>query len=126
MKDRLTWLPNSILKGIKLPSIVYENYSGQDYGGYYIQGTEELVIVYDIEEYIPATIAHEMCHYLQYIQGRSNNIQRPKWNTLGNTYETQIKNYFSLFWEENEALHFEYKYASNDLNDWWLNKLVKE
>lgn len=31
-----------------------------------------------------------------------------------------------MFWEENEALHFEYKYAKNNLNDWWLNKLVNE
>lgn len=33
MKDRLTWLPNSILKNIELPSIIYEEYNEQEYGG---------------------------------------------------------------------------------------------
>lgn len=119
----LLWLPNSLLKNIKIPKITYEEDKGQDYGGYYTHGSNILVVVYN-EEYNASTIAHEFCHHLQYIEGRANHVQ-VSWET-GDNYEASIKKYFSTCWWEMEALLFEYKYAKTELNNWWLNKLVLE
>ena len=121
MNTDITWLPNHLLKDIDLPKVITEENIGQNYGGYYTQGTKNITIVYS--DIIASTITHEFCHYLQNIQGRS--IKSSKWEIKG-TYEESIKNYFKNSINEYEALLFEYKYAKDYLNEWWLRKLVME
>lgn len=117
------WLPNSILKGVKLPKIIYEEDTGQDYGGYYTFDSDHIVIVET--DHISSTIAHEFRHYLQW-DTKIRYIMHGTSFNQGNNYELAIKNYFRDNIIEMDALLFEHKYAKNWLNDWWLRKLVLE
>lgn len=121
MYKDLGWLPTSVLKSISPPKIIMEEAIGQPYSGYYTQGSGKLVVVASNTE--DSTIAHEYCHYLQYISGRE--MQGSVWNiNNGETYEGSIHRYFTTYPWEYEALLFEYKYARNWLNEWWLRKLI--
>lgn len=122
MSSDISWLPNSLFKDIKSPIVLYEPYSNQSYSGYYTHGTNKLTIVEHYEDTIASTISHELCHYIQYMEGRIN----PKGSSfeIVGTYEESIRTYFRTQKDEMEALLFEYKYAKNWCNDWWLNKLV--
>ncbi len=120
------WLPNSLQKDIKKPIVIYEEYVNQNYGGYYTLKTNKLTVVVResrTSNEIAATIAHEYCHYLQYVN--NGNTLESIWKII-DTYEESIKRYFSTYTHEMEALLFEYKYSKCELNDWWLNKLVIE
>jgi len=114
----LNWLPTSIFKGITYPKVVYID-SSPDYGGFYEAGTNILTCVYC--DNVESTIAHELRHYLQWING---------WISIGsewkqtNSYEESIKSYFTRYPHEMDALLFEYKHSKSWLNEWWLRKLV--
>jgi len=116
--NHLTWLPNSLLKGITPPKIVFEEFKGQPYSGYFLHATQKITVVEGYTE--ASTIAHEFCHYLQHLKG---NIVASTWKVEG-TYEESIHKYFTTNKSEYEALRFEYKYAKDYLNEWWLRKLV--
>ncbi|MCP4437528.1 MAG: hypothetical protein GY810_01040 [Aureispira sp.] len=120
--SEFSWLPNSILKGVELPAIVYEELNNQNYGGYYTHGSKEIVVVTGEEELIPSAIAHEFCHYLQYNSGCI--MHGSDFSAEDTTYEKAIHNYFSYDSIEFSALLFEYKHAKNYINEWWLRKLV--
>lgn len=119
----LSWLPLSDRKNIDLPNIVYEIHTDQNYGGYYEYGTKTLVVVLAEEHLIPATIAHEFCHYLQYIRGipftGSSLDLFEKFE-----YTRAIRMYFRSQPKEMEALLYESKVAKNERNTFWLNGLV--
>ena len=126
--ELLTWLPNSLLKGVKdIPTIEIVEDTGQNYGGYYTHGSNNLVVVYneDYPENVASTIAHEFCHHLQYENVREE-LPGSQFNIIDNNYELSIRHYFKKYWWEMEALLFEHKYAKSYLNDWWLRKLVLE
>lgn len=89
----ILWLPNRLLKGIEISKIIYEEYTGQDYGGYYTHGSNKLVVC-DEEENIPATIAHEFCHYLQYFNGK---LSKGSIWPEGDNYEQSIHSYFDKY-----------------------------
>jgi len=113
-------IPISIKKGISLPSILFEEDTGQDYSGYYRTGTRQIVVVES--EYYLSTIAHELKHYVQDWYG-FRPLKTVVWE-IQSTYEDSIHNYFHSSWSEMDALVFEYKHAKSELNEWWLRKLV--
>ena len=115
----LNWLPTSVFKGITYPKVIFEEDEGQDYGGYYEHGSGILTIVSSDTD--ASTIAHELAHYIQDIENRVG--PGSCWEVQG-TYEDSINQYFWSQPTEMEALLFEFKYANNWLNDWWLRKLV--
>ena len=121
MNSDLTWLPNSLFKDLPTPIIIFEESADQSYSGYYTWGTTEIVVVED-EEMIPSTIAHELCHLIQYWTGK--HIDETSFESTYDNYEEQIHKYFTTSTSEYEALLFEYKYSKNDVNEWWLRKLV--
>lgn len=118
-----SWLPLSIRKSIDTPQVVYEPHTGQRYGGYYITGSNKIVVVENPEANIGSVIAHEYMHYLQYVRG----------STIGNSdislfskhsYNLAIHKYFRTAWWEMEALLFESKITPTQLNHFWLHGLV--
>ncbi len=120
----LNWLPTSILKDLPPIKVVYEPYKDQNYGGYYIPGFNEMVVVVgeEYEDLVASTIAHELKHHIQYCNGFS--FEHSKNFSIEQSYEESINVYFSTQPLEYEALLFEYKHSKNWLNDWWLKKLV--
>jgi hypothetical protein len=64
MSSDITWLPLSLRKGFDTPKVVYEEFTGQPYSGYYAHGSSTLVIV--DSDRADSTIAHEYVHFLQY------------------------------------------------------------
>lgn len=118
----INWLPLSHRKNISSVKVVYEPYNGQNYGGYYIVGSRKLVVV-ETED-IQASIAHEFRHHIQYelnthpsvILGSVFNSKLP--------YKVAIAQYYKLYTHELDALLYEYKYAKNYINEWWLKGLV--
>ena len=117
----LNWLPTSILKGGNCPTILFDQDSTYPYSGYYVHGSGILTIVDPTD--IQATVAHELKHYLQEQVGI--NIDAPEFNT-SLPYEKAIAQFYTNSLVERQALEFEYKYAKNPTNEWWLRKLVLE
>ena len=122
--ERLSWIPLSHRKNITLPKVVFEENIDQPYGGYYIPGSNTLVAVQRDDERTESTLAHEFRHHIQY-----------ELNLYPNTfvacnfelsYENMIVEYFNSSKAEMDALLFEFKYAKSDINDWWLNHLLKQ
>ena len=128
MNTELSWLPNSLLKGINIPTVTIEEDCGQPYGGYYKHGTNNLIIVANDEDY-PRIIAHELCHHIQREAGRRKDGDPSSiWRHTSSLseYKKRISEYFSIYWWEYEALLFETKYYPSETNTWWLKKLVLE
>ncbi len=121
MSSDVTWLPNSVRKGIDVPKVIYEPVNNL-YSGYYTNGTEELVIVEE-QDRVPSAIAHEYCHYLQFTR---NDIPQGGGLDLFEkfSYNKAIRLYFRTMWWEMEALLFEYKHCPSELNKFWLHGLV--
>lgn len=117
----INWLPNHLLKDIPDIKVVYEEDNNQQYGGYYEMGSSILTIVES--ETMQSTIAHEFCHFLQDAKGYEAEEYK-QWKSMRGTYNERIYEYFTSQLHEMDALLFEYKYAKDYLNDWWLNKLV--
>ena len=121
MSSDIRWLPLSLRKNIDTPRVIYEPYN-DEYGGYHVEGTKDLVVVED-EIQAHSTIAHEYCHYLQYIRGatgKDNNMQMfSKFS-----YNKAIRLYFRTMRWEMEALLFQDKYAPTDVTRFWLRALV--
>lgn len=115
----LNWLPTHMFKGITYPTISFEPDINQSYGGYYTHGTGHIVVVED-EDTLISIIAHEFRHYLQDLNGIS---VATDFQIVG-TYEESIASYFRNIPTEFDALLFEYKYAKDACNEWWLRKLV--
>jgi len=115
----LNWLPHSLFKGITYPTVVLEEEEKeQSYSGYYTPGTGIITVV--PTSTVASTIAHEFRHYLQDLNGIcvGSNFQE------GNSYEEAIREYFLTQPTEMDALLFEFSYAKDWCNDWWLRKLV--
>lgn len=119
--NELSWLPLSERKNITLPKVIFEDYCGQGYGGYQWENT--LVVVLEDEENIPATIAHEYKHYLQY----TNGIIFPP-SRIGlfkkHSYNKAIRMYFRSQRHEMEALLFQERVAKSKVGAFWLKGLV--
>lgn len=130
------WLPHSLFKGIKYPKINYVN--DKSVAGYYsihpnkISNIIYISMYYLDDDTIASTIAHEFCHYLQHIKdgkkmynfGITKEQNKRTWHDLiaKYNYDTAIKLYFTQDLYELEALHFEYKYSKD-----WVNELrIKE
>lgn len=126
--SELNWLPLSVRKGIHLPKVELIKYTGQNYGGFYDSTKNLIHVVVNYEEDVPATIAHEFAHHIQYVTNSRKRGNSSKSLELFNkySYEKAINLYFNTYWHEYEALEFQEKYAPSDLGDWWLNKLVKD
>ncbi len=122
--SELSWLPLSDRKNIDLPNILWEEYTGQEYGGYYEHGSTNLVIVMRDERTVDSTIAHEFKHYLQYINGNSS-INGSDLTVFSKyDYNTAITIYFKTQPHELDALLYEHKIARNYWNDFWLRGLI--
>lgn len=123
----VTWLPLSHRKGIETPRVILEEYSNQNYGGYYLVGTKDIVVVANPDwiDDIPTTIAHEYRHYTQYVQGTYSLIKKPSYIRTDLEYEEQIAWYFRTFDHEYDALLYQDKYARSETSHWWLKHLVK-
>ena len=123
-----SWLPNSLLKGVSLPTIeIVENL---DYSALYYSETGHIVVCYDPSSaFFASSIVHELCHHIQHCNGRSAD-QRSyvTWDylygTLGLSYEDSIRFFYLMNPTEMEALLFENKYALNDISEYQLRKLV--
>ena len=123
--NELSWLPNHLLKDVTLPKVRYVDENNQSYGGYYTHKSKILTVVTYDEELIASTIAHEFKHYLQEVNGCLGN-NPPNWAKYESKfgYDKGIRNYFKYNKTEYEALLFEYKYAKDWCNEWWLRELV--
>jgi len=125
LNSELSWLPNSLLKDIILPTVIIEENKGQNYAGFYRKEENLIWLSYD-EKLLPGYIAHEFMHHLQHLRGSIHPLSlRLDFKTY-NTYDKNINIYFNSQWWELEALLFEYKIAKDYLNEWWLRKLVME
>ncbi len=118
----LSWIPLSERKNIDLPTVIYEDNIGQNYGGYYTFGTKEIIVVDG--ENNAAAIAHEYKHYQQRVRGfilkkSSNTALFQQFN-----YNTAIRLYFTTQLHEMEALCFEYRIAKSKLNKFWMEACV--
>lgn len=130
----LNFLPRSLRKGIDLPKkVIIEEYSTQNYGGYYDSETEHLVAVYRPDDNmgsLASTLAHEFKHYLQHKYPNKIRLKNSGYlfnnllHKFPNSYNTRIRSYFRTIDSEYDALLFEVKYASNSLNEFWLKALV--
>ena len=123
--SELNWLPNHLLKDITLPKVKYVDENNLPYSGYYAHESKVLTVATCYEELVPSTIAHEFKHYLQEVKGTLGN-NPPSWKIYEDKfgYEKGIKNYFKYNKSEYEALLFEYKYAKDWCNEWWIRELV--
>lgn len=117
-----SWLPHSLLKGISrpLPKIVYVH---NDTASGWYDTTKNIIAICD-DYAVPSTIAHEFKHFLQYLGPKKLTVL--SWAKIKLPYEQSIRFYFRNSWSEMDALLFECKYAKNDVNYWWLKKLVME
>ena len=123
----LSWLPNSVLIGIDLPSLHFSNIDdfGIDCGGGYRPRKQEIFVMEDYEDNLTASvIAHEFMHHLQHLNGVVDD--NPARMNPDLDYEDGIGEYFNNHPREYEALLFEHKIAKDWLNEWWLEKLVVE
>ena len=123
----ISWLPNSITKGLVTPQIRYV--SDVDYGGAYYKVQhhdndwgnlkKRPIIDVDIGNDTPSTIAHEYKHHEQtYNKGGLVNL---KWRVpKGSTYKAAIVHYFTHSWSEMDALLFECNIAPCETNMEWL------
>ena len=120
----LTWLPLSHRKGITLPKIIFEEWAGQNYGGYY-DGRIVVVANPEWEEEIPSILAHEYRHHLQVELNTYSLSVNPSYIRTDLEYEKQITWYFRTFTHEYDALLYQDKYARSETSHWWLKHLVK-
>ena len=120
--DNLTWLPNSMLKDIKKPKVVFEPYSGQNYGGYYTHKSGILTIVEGVGS--DSTIVHEFIHYLQEQRGKLPTKYNYHFGDYSDGYELSIKKYFLLNWWETEALYYENKLCNCEVTDYWVKHCI--
>ena len=121
------WLPNSLTKNISLPKIIMEELNNQCYAGKYVHAGNIYLVpsCFDENFTMEATIAHEFCHFLQYINvNRMENIYSAN-NYYNTEYNTFIRRYFTLNIREYEALLFENKICPNEENKWRLKKIVQ-
>lgn len=106
-----------------MPTVVYEQDVGQNYGGYYIADTSTIVVVDNSN--VASAIAHEYRHHLQYLQGT---LKPSLCNGLvlfeRYRYNKAINLYFNTQWHELDALMFEYYYAKSRVNKFWVEALV--
>jgi hypothetical protein len=128
MKETFTWLPNSIRKQVPyLPRVICDT---GNFGGYYYKPSKErplgeIAINPDYPDHIKSALAHEFRHHWQ-VFNYGTTPRGVCWNKLSNKfdYETAIFHYFSKIGEEMDALICEYKHAKNDVNEWWLKKIL--
>lgn len=140
----LSFLPNSLLKGIPTPLILHvdrDNVGGcywdpEDteyllYGERYIDSSRGVIQIAEqscLEEEADV-IAHEWRHHWQYVNGLMVNDEPsgPKWNHLSSTlpYEDAIRAYFRTQWFEMNALLFARRFSKHWLTEWWLELLRK-
>lgn len=123
MIAELRWLPNSWLKDIPLPEIIIEENQKQNYSGYYLNKTNKIAVVES--DYMHSTILHEFIHYKQFLEGRDvlnifDWMNAPK----ANSYQKNIKLYFTMNINETEALYYEYTRTKNDLINYWVNHCI--
>lgn len=118
----MNFIPLSLRKNVDLPSINIIPYT-DEYGGYYVPGTKELIVV-EGQGYIDSAIIHEYCHYLQFLRGdrASNGSDMSLFEKY--SYNKAIRLYFRTQPWEMEALLLETKLAPNENNLFWLKGLV--
>ncbi len=118
------WLPLSDRKNIDMPILLIEEFKGQPYAGYYLAGTNTVGIVETSDErQLAATLAHEFKHVTQW--QLNQNLHNPTVIDTSIPYEKMIFSYFNNNLTEMEALLYEFKLAKSELNDWWLNHIVR-
>ena len=119
----LNWLPLSDRKNITKPKVVVEDFNNQTYGGYYVPGSNTIVVVDWPGIVIESVLAHEFRHHIQYELNqytcKDGSIQY-----LDLDYRSSIRKYFRTQPHEYDALLYEVKHAKWDQNNWWLNHLV--
>lgn len=116
------WLPNSLLKGITLPQLIYDPEYEANCGGCY---QKNVIIIKECDE--PANIiAHEFQHYLQDMAGMLTEpvSWQETYEAANCDYEAAITKYFQQ-WHEYDALRFEFKVAPTELNEYWWRALVQ-
>lgn len=130
----LSWLPNSITKGLLIPQIMYV--SGSSAAGAYYQTQpscsdwgdlrKRAIIAIDIvddPDNIGDIIAHEYRHHWQlYKFGTSK--EWPWFIPKGQTYKQAIIRYFRGAWHEMDALRFECAMHPTDVNMQWMEWLL--
>lgn len=120
------WLPLSDRKNITVPTVYVEEFDNQPYGGYYqFDLKHPYIVVVDNPDYkIDSVLAHEFRHHIQAELGQHRNLMGShlRWDL---SYEEMIRVYFRTHPSEMDALLYEHKLAKSELNDWWLNHLVK-
>lgn len=117
----INWLPISDRKNIRTVRFQIEKALGQNYSVWYSfeQNLISLVEV-DCEKRLASIIAHEYRHH---VQREIRNVPivniRPRVSTY-ESYEADIKWYFTSSPSEYDALLYENKVAKSDLSEYWL------
>ena len=119
-----TWLPNSWFKGFDQPKLITEPFSNQTYGGYYVPGTKEIVVVEAIcDKDFANTIAHECVHYMQWTLGKVfPKSELELFSVL--PYNLAIRQYFKTNTVELEALELSHRYSPSSTSRFWIRGCV--
>lgn len=102
----------------------YEPHRGElEFDGKFYPGDKGIIVVStNYPELIDSTITHEWRHHWQ----RFNKGECPYWPWQPlDDYEQSIRDYFKV-WHEWDALMFEYRFARNELNDYWVGLLQSQ
>lgn len=90
-------------------------------GGQFVDGRFGVIVIgTDDPELIPGAIAHEWRHHWQLFNGMPLDSARQYEGCFaGRTYEAGIKNYFTHFKSERDALIFQSRVADDWCADYW-------
>jgi len=115
------WLPISDRKNIDSVRVQVEPANGQNYGGWYCY-VSKLISVVDTgcEKDLASVLAHEYRHHIQWQLRSVPLVPVPPRNSTFETYELDIKWYFSNSPSEYDALLYQNKVAKSELSEYWL------
>lgn len=132
MISDLNWLPLSDRKNIDLPKVYWEEYSGQNYAGYYTASNvvkdNYIVVVYchewvsDYRYSLEDTLAHEFRHHIQKTLGLFKRLNSTV--STNPNYEEGIKEFFTTYPFEMDALEYSLRLNKADMQDYWYRKLL--
>lgn len=134
MISDLNWLPLSDRKNIDLPKVYWEEYAGQNYAGYYVASDilkdNYIVVVYcsewvsNYKYHLEDILAHEFRHHIQKTLSLFKTLDS-KVSTNPN-YEEGIKEFFSSYSHEMDALQYSLSLNKADMQDYWYRKLLNK
>ena len=125
MSSDTSWLPLSDRKNIPQVKVVYEEYCGQNYSGYYYFNT--IVIALhpgECHNFVASTIAHEFRHHIQRVLNQHSVPAIPVPEDIETNYNKAIRRYFRYNISEMDALVYQNKIIKAHTPEYWLKACV--